>query len=89
MRLPTCQNLKDKRRILHSLIARVHHRYHVAIAEINSSAACKTAHLGIAAVSGDSRHSEAIISNILHFINAEIKADFEVVEEHQDTIRGL
>lgn len=84
-----CQDLKNKRRILHSLIARVRNRYHVAIAEINSGDACQIAHLGIAAVSNDSRHSESIISNVLHFINTEIKADFEVVEQHQDTIRGL
>lgn len=89
LRLPTCHNLKSKRRILHSLITRVRNRYNVAIAEINSGAAWQSASIGIAALSGDGRHCEAIISNILHFINTDIKADFEVIEQYQNTLSGL
>lgn len=89
LRLPSCMSLKNKRRIMHSLITRVRNRYHIAIAEINSGDNYQIAHLGIAAVSSDSHHSESIISSILHFINTEIKADFEVIKQHQATIRGL
>ncbi|WP_373897348.1 DUF503 domain-containing protein [Haloimpatiens sp. FM7315] len=61
-------SLKEKRMIVKSLIARVHNKYNVAIAEIENQDYHKSVVLGIACVSNDTRHANSIIENVLGFI---------------------
>ena len=68
LELPASHSLKDKRRVLRSIVARVQSRFNVAIAEVDQNDSWKAATLGITCVSNDSRHANAMLSSVVQFI---------------------
>ena len=61
-------SLKDKRRVVRSLMDRVRREYHVAIAEVDDLDRHQRATLGIACVSNDAGHANAMLDKVLDFI---------------------
>ncbi|NPV52278.1 MAG: DUF503 domain-containing protein [Firmicutes bacterium] len=57
-------SLKDKRRVVKSIIDRFRVRYNVAIAEVDNQDAWQRVTLGLACVSTDGRHANEILSCI-------------------------
>ena len=63
--------LKDKRRVLHSLLDRLHHKFHVAVAEVDKQDARRNAVVGAACVSNSETHASKIINSVIRFIESE------------------
>lgn len=80
--IPGSTSLKDKRRIVKAMVAKVKNRFNVSIAELNNQDLWQYANLGIAMI-GDSReHVERQLQFVLNFLDAEprwevVKVDFE------------
>ena len=70
-------SLKGKRMVVKSVVQRVRNRFNVAIAEIDTQDAWETITLGIACVSDDPRHANAMLSKVIDFIESE-RLDAEV-----------
>ncbi|MBI4304525.1 MAG: DUF503 domain-containing protein [Chloroflexi bacterium] len=68
-RLPEAATLKDKRRVIKSITARVCNRFNVAIAEVDDNDFRQIVSLGIACVSNDNRHVNEVLSKVVDFIN--------------------
>ncbi len=68
IRLPESQSLKDKRRIIKSLIARLQNEYRISVAEVENHELWQLASIGIACVSNHSRHADEVLANALNFI---------------------
>jgi uncharacterized protein len=83
LRLDGCFSLKDKRRVLRSLMDRSRRDFHVAIAEVGDQDLWNCALLGVACVSNDVGHAEAILQCVITL--AESVAEVEVV----DAIKGF
>ncbi len=64
-------SLKEKRRHIKSLIARLHNRYNVSVAEVDRQDNWQRATLGIAAVSNRSMHLDQILAEVVNFIAAQ------------------
>ncbi|MEG1500402.1 MAG: DUF503 domain-containing protein [Clostridiales bacterium] len=62
------QNLKDKRRIIRSIMEKIRHRFHAAIAEVDKMDNYQIAVLGLAVVSNETSHVQNILDNITRFI---------------------
>lgn len=62
--LPGTQSIKDKRRILNSLLDRLHHRFHVAAAEVEHQDSWRRAGLAVACVSTDTRHADQVLAHV-------------------------
>jgi uncharacterized protein len=62
--LPGTQSIKDKRRILNSLLDRIHHRFHVAAAEVAHQDSWRRAGLAVACVSTDTRHADQVLAHV-------------------------
>lgn len=62
--LPGTRSIKDKRRILKSLLDRLHHRFHVAAAEVAHHDSWRRAGLAVACVSTDTRHADRVLAHI-------------------------
>ena len=62
--LPGTQSIKDKRRILKSLLDRLHHRFHVAAAEVAHQESWRRAGLAIAYISTDVRHADRVLAHV-------------------------
>ena len=66
--LPASQSLKDKRKVVRSIVDRVRSRFNVAIAEVDNTESWKTATLGVTCVSNDGRHANEMLSKVVQFI---------------------
>lgn len=73
-------SLKDKRKVIKSLVERLKSRYNISIAEIDNLDNWKTALIGFACVSNKTKHVQSVISNVLDFI--ENDGRLEITEEN-------
>ena len=78
LRISESQSLKQKRKVVKSVIDRVKNRFNIAIAEIDALDSHKTAVLGVVTVSNDSRHVNRTLSHVVDFI--EDTASAEMIE---------
>lgn len=81
LRLPENHSLKDKRRVLKSIIGRVRSRYNVAIAEMEDQELWQLATISIACLSNDSQQVNSVLSSVVNFIT-ESRLDLEVLDYH-------
>ena len=68
LHLPGVRSLKEKRGVLKSLIARLHKLFNVAVAEVDLHDVWQSAALGVAVVSTTSAHGEAVLEQLLRWI---------------------
>jgi uncharacterized protein len=62
--LPATQSIKDKRRIIKSVLDRLHHRFNVAAAEVTHQESWRRAGLAVACVSTDTRHADSVLARV-------------------------
>jgi len=79
LRLPANGSLKDKRRVIKSIISRVHREFNVAIAEVDSHDSWQAATLGLACVSTDAGHAHQILQSVVDWIER-ARLDAEVLD---------
>jgi hypothetical protein len=79
LRLPANGSLKDKRRIIKSITARVHREFNVAIAEVDDHDAWQAATLGLACVSTDAAHAHRVLEAVVGWIER-ARLDAEVLD---------
>jgi len=83
LRLPQAFSLKDKRRVLKGLIARVKQEFNVSIAEVDQLDNRRLAVLGVAFVSNDGALNQRVIDRLIAFIDRHPEV---LVEDHQSEI---
>jgi uncharacterized protein YlxP (DUF503 family) len=74
-------SLKDKRRVVKSLIERVRHRFNMSVAEVGSLDHRQQADIGIAMVANDGRFVESCLDKVVDYIRNDHGAsliDYEV-----------
>lgn len=79
--LPGSHSLKDKRRLVKSLLDRLHNEFNVAAAEVDAQDNWRRAHLGITCVSSAGRHVNQILSRVMMMVEREpemIVVDYEM-----------
>lgn len=86
LHLPSSRSLKDKRRVVKSLVERLHERHRVSAAETAFHDLHQRAEIGIAAVGSDGRQVEKLFSQIRGAADGEVEAvvtrwDFQLLEE--------
>ena len=85
LHLPGIGSLKDKRGSLKSLMNRVRKTFNVALAEVGLNEVWQSASVGFAIVSTSSTHAEAVLDNILGWIERN-RPDVEIVDYTQEII---
>ncbi len=61
-------SLKDKRRVVKSILAKVRNQFNVSIAEVDANDAWQSAVLGIACVSNDASHAHGLLTKVVETI---------------------
>ena len=79
------KSLKDKRRVIKSLIERLKSRYNISIAEVGLNESWQTSIIGLAYVSNDGRRAQEILSKIIDFIDKDSR--LEIIEETSELIK--
>ena len=74
LHLPHSGSLKSKRRVVRSLVERLHQRYRVSIAETGGHDLLQRAELGIAAVAGEERELRRLMDELRRVIEEEEEA---------------
>ena len=64
LHIPHARSLKDKRRVVKSLLDRVGHKYQVSAAEVEHQNLRQRSQLGFALVNSDRRHAIAVLESI-------------------------
>jgi len=71
LHLPQARSLKDKRRIVKSLIERIHRRYRVSIAETDLHDLHQRSEISLAAVARSESEVENLLENLRRLIEEE------------------
>lgn len=74
LQCPESQGLKEKRRILRSLTARLRQTFNISAAEIADQDLWQLATLGVACVSSDARHADEMCQKVLRSIENDGRA---------------
>ncbi len=61
-------SLKDKRRVLKSIITQLKNRFNVSVAEVDDQQLWQMATLGVCCVSNDSRYTNEVLSKVVNFV---------------------
>lgn len=79
--IPAARSLKDKRRVVKSLIARIHNQHNAAVAEVGDNDKWQISRLGVAVVSNRSDHANSLLSKIVKSIDREpesVLVDYDI-----------
>ncbi len=74
-RLHGNQSLKDKRKVVKSLVDKSRHRFNVSVAEVADQDRHQKAVLGVAVIGSDARVLNAVLDHILAFMESMGVAD--------------
>lgn len=85
LRLEGCRSLKDKRRIVRSLLDRLRHDLHLSVAEVGDNDLWGNAEIGIACVSGSVVQVEAVLQQALAMVDG--CADVTVQDQRREITR--
>ena len=80
LHLSDSQSLKDKRRIVKSIISRLRSQYNISIAEVDDQDLWQLVTLGIACVSNQNQHVDEILSKAMSFITKNYP-ELEIVDQ--------
>jgi uncharacterized protein YlxP (DUF503 family) len=86
LHLPSSRSLKEKRRVVKSLVERLHQRHRVSVAETAHHDLLQRAEIGIAAVASDAALVERLFDELRAVADAESEAvvtrwDVQLLEE--------
>ena len=68
MHIPASQSLKDRRRVLRSLIERTGKKFAVSVAEVGGQDTWQYAEVGVSVVSSTSGHAREVLDEVVRFI---------------------
>jgi uncharacterized protein YlxP (DUF503 family) len=68
LHLPGVNSLKEKRRRIKSLLARIQNRFNISISEVEYQDKHRMARLGVAVVSNDSKFTNQVIAQVMRII---------------------
>ncbi len=72
-------SLKEKRRVVRSLIDRTKARFNVAVAEVDHQDVWGTAVIGISCLSTDTRHATQVLDAVIRFIG-DLPLEMEIMD---------
>lgn len=75
LRLDESGSLKDKRRVVKSLVERIRARFNVSAAETGRLESWREMEIGVAAVSNDASHVRELIEAVIRFVESDERAE--------------
>lgn len=68
-------SLKDKRQVMKSLIGKLKSKFNISVAEIDLNDTWRNGVIGFACVTNDTIHANQMISNVLKFIESDVRIE--------------
>jgi len=70
--LSESESLKDRRRILKSIMDRLRNKFRVAVADLSEQPKWRYAEIGVSCVSNSEAHARDILQNVLRFVEGNL-----------------
>lgn len=83
LHLPNSHSLKEKRSVLKSLKDRLHGKFNVAVAEVDTNETWQRASLGIAAVGSDRARVDRLLEAVVEWLRADRVVALMSVEQER------
>ena len=87
LHIPASQSLKDRRRIVKSIISRLRNQYNISIAEVDDYDLWQLATLGISCVSNSRQHVDEVLTKVMNFI-VQCYPGVEVIDHEIEIMHG-
>ena len=87
LHLSESQSLKDKRRIVKSVISRLRSQYNISVAEVDDQDLWQLVNLGVACVSNHNQHVDEILSKVVNFV-VNNYPELEIVDHQVEIFSG-
>lgn len=87
LRLPGNDNLKGKRRVVHSVVSRLRTKFNVSVAEVDHMDSWQRITLGVTCVSNDGRHVNSMISSVVRFVE-KTHGEIEILDYEIEILDG-
>ncbi|NLO22426.1 MAG: DUF503 domain-containing protein [Syntrophomonadaceae bacterium] len=84
--LPYCSNLKEKRKIILSIVERIRKRFNISIAEVDEHELWQRCSLGFSAVTSKHGEIESIVEAVYSSLDRHIN-ELQILSFHYDIIR--
>lgn len=84
LRIYEANSLKEKRRVIKSIMEKLKSRFNISIAEVGLNDVWKSSILGFACVSNNTAHANEIISKVIKFIDGDSRV--EIVNQNIEII---
>jgi len=81
------RSLKDKRRIVKSVVSRLRNQYNISIAEVDDQDLWQLVTLGVSCVSNHNQHVDEVLSKVINFINNNYP-ELEIVDQQTEILSG-
>lgn len=75
LNIPIAHSLKEKRRVVHSLIERLRSRYNVSATEVGHQDVWQRALVGVAVVSGDENLAREYADKVIAFVESHFEGE--------------
>ena len=69
IRIFEASSLKEKRRVIKSLMGRIGSRFNISVAEVGLNDSWQTSEIGFSLVTNNSNHAQEIIHKVISFID--------------------
>jgi uncharacterized protein len=79
--IPAARSLKEKRRVIRSLVTRLRNQYNASVAEVGDNDLWQSCRLGVAVVSNQTGHADSQLAAIVKVMQQEREAflvDYEI-----------
>lgn len=87
LHIPDSGSLKDKRRIVKSVVSRLRNQYNISIAEVDDQDLWQLITLGVTCVSNHNQHVDETLSKVIWFINSNYP-ELEIVDHQTEIFAG-
>ena len=84
VRLSGMTSLKDKRRVIKSLLSKIKVKFNVSAAETGRQDEWSACEMGFSCVSNEASHADSMLSAIIRYV--EFDARIEIVDSHSEII---
>ena len=88
LHIPQIQSLKQKRRVIKSLTARLRNQYNISISEVDDQDLWQIATLGISCVSNNSNHIDETLTKVVNYVTQNYP-ELEIIEREVEIIHGI
>ena len=83
--IPGCSSLKEKRRRIRPLLARLHREFNISVAEVDQQDTWQNAVLACALVSNDNGYTQRSLQKVVRWIETSWP-DLTLVDEHIEVL---